>query len=78
MPIPEVFDPPEELYSLWSLRVMLGNKRIVYRREEGNSCYNNIVFWMYDHIREIEAILERHVNDQPKVIIEDVFVSADN
>jgi hypothetical protein len=33
---------------------------------------------MFQHIPEIEAVLNEHINDQPRVILEDVFVSEDN
>lgn len=61
----------EELYTMWTLQIVLGDKRIVFRYQEANSSYNNVVFWMYEHIAEVETILDRHVNDEPKVVIYD-------
>jgi hypothetical protein len=61
----------------WAIRIVLANKQQVFYQNIGD-CYHNAVWWMHEHIPEIEAVLEEHINDEPRVILEDVFVSEDN
>jgi hypothetical protein len=63
--------------SCWAIRVVLSNGKQVFYQNIGEN-YNNAVLWMYENIHHVEAVLEQHIDDQPRVILEDVFVSEDN
>ena len=64
-------------YARWAIRIVLADKRQVFYQNIGE-CYHNAVWWMHHHIPEIEAVLEKHIDDEPRVVLEDVFVSEDH
>lgn len=70
-------EPTTDLHALWAIRIVLADKQQVFCQNIGDG-YHNAVWWMFQHIPEIEAVLNEHINDQPRVILEDVFVSEDN
>ena len=65
-----------EVRAIWNVRV-LAKQRAVFSQNVGDSFYA-AVFWLHEHFPEIEAVVEQHIDDQPQVVIEDVFVSEDN
>lgn len=66
----------EEERARWAIRIVANRKEVFYKNI--GDCYHNAVWWMHGHIPEIEAVLEQYINDEPRVILEDVFVSEDN
>lgn len=71
----------QRVRSLWALKVTVAQKRGAGRREAFRKvvgdCYHNAVCWMRDNISEVEAVIEAHINDEPKVELEDVFTGED-
>lgn len=67
-------DTPE-FHSNWAIRVVLENGKQVFYQNIGES-YHNACFWMYENIAAVEAVLEKHINNFPKIVLEDTGALA--
>ena len=67
----------DEVRSIWNVRVVLADKRVVFSRNVGDS-YHVAAWWIYENISVIKAVIEQHIDDRPQVVVKDVFVSEDN
>lgn len=66
----------DQLRSIWNVRVV-ANQRVVFSQNVGDS-YHAAVWWLHEHICEVDAVVARHIDDEPQVVLTDVFVSEDN
>ena len=63
----------DEVPCVWTLNVTImvkGKRSSVFRKNVGD-CYHNAVHWMHGNIDEIEAVINKHIDDEPKVELED-------
>jgi hypothetical protein len=65
-----------EILTCWAIRILAKGQQVYYKNL-GDS-YHSAVWWLRENIPEVEAVLEQHIDDQPQVLLEDVFVSEDH